>query len=200
VEVDGDPRQVDPDSVAGRRLREQLKTESTERRINLQAAPSKVVDWNRWREKTPADWDGKDLVGYWICRYHAVVGREDPEFQVRSLRDRIVGQAVSNARTFLRRHLEEDPRKWKVGVDKILETASSVGYPRSFNYYVTPGNCRPWFDVVDGRVGQRGRVETPSQRADRDGADREGHRRDMEACAERIRRERAARAAEEAHR
>lgn len=100
--------------------------------------PSERWEYRAWEAKSTASWTGRDLVGYWICRYKALAGSESHEFEIGGCDSKYNIKCSKNAATFVRRYFENDYLKARNAIDLILERGIEKKVLKTFAYYFTP--------------------------------------------------------------
>jgi hypothetical protein len=134
-------------------------------------SPSERPEWKGWREKEPGKWTARDLVGFWVCRFREVKGREDPEFVSPSYHSPQCARATKLCREYVRQHLDGSNHRFRDAVEKILEKADGERIPCSLFYFMTPSN--PMTLASLDRERRNPRTPTPVEVNDAMGSDRE---------------------------
>ena len=136
--------------------------------------PSSRPEWNAWRDKNAASWIGRDLVGFWVCRFREVRGAEDPDFTAASVSVGYAPAAMRLVKQFVSLNLGSAV-KYRDLVERVLAEAEALGRPVSLRYWFgTPSNPRTLASLDKGRGG---REMSPAERNDLDGANLELHER-----------------------
>lgn len=135
------------------------------------STPSERPEWKGWREKEPGKWTARDLVGFWVCRFREVKGREDPEFVSPSYHSPQCARATKLCREYVRQHLDGSNHRFRDAVEKILEKADGERIPCSIFYFMTPSN--PMTLASLDRERRNPRTPTPVEVNDAMGSDRE---------------------------
>jgi len=137
-------------------------------------SPSSRPEWNAWRDKNVTAWTGRDLVGFWVCRFREVRGAEDPDFSAASLSVGYAPAAMRLVKQFVSLNLGSAV-KYRDLVERVLAEAEALGRPVSLRYWFgTPSNPRTLASLDKGKGG---REMSPAERNDLDGANLELHER-----------------------
>jgi hypothetical protein len=172
---------VDDESVAASEALEREKEERAERREasrrkvrklpsdddpDLLRRPSARDELSGWRSKASdgRNWSARDVIGYFAARFLELRGEETTELH--GTIDAILKHYVPNVRKFVERWFDDDYRRAKAAVDKILGRAESLGLPVKLVYFFTP--ARPAaMNRLDEPV--RKRALAPHERNDQRG-------------------------------
>lgn len=122
--------------------------------------PSKREVFNGWRRKRGA-WAARDVIGYFVCRFKEISGREPPEFF--GTTEGILKTVVPNVRKYTERWLEGDYARAKHLVDRILERAEPRGMPAKLAFFFLPRTEAPALRLEEP---VRGKAQTPAERND----------------------------------